>query len=278
MFPFIAAIAQVGGIIIDKITLTRRQVATHVFVPLLFLFLFLFTALLFPMLGDISPRLFELRYLLIFLAMLVAAVIWNIFYYQGVQSEKVHEFELIVIFQPLLTILLATMFLKGEQNLGLEIVSLMAAVALIASHIRRAHLVFSRGSYKLLLAVVLMSIELILIKVLLEIFSPVAIYAVRTGILFIFFVIFYHPQINKVANQNLLLIMGSALLGAIQMVTKFYGFEIYGVVYTSLILILSPILVYVVSTIFLHERLKARTVISGVIIIACIVYATVVAK
>jgi len=274
LFPFISAITQVGGIIVDKITLTRRQVSTHVFVPVLFLFLFLLTAILFPFLGDISIKIFELRYLLIFLSMLLAAVIWNIFYYQGVQAEKVHEFELIVMFQPLLTILLATIFLSGEKNLQIEIAAIVAAIFLIVAHIKKAHLEITTASYKLILAVIFMSVELILIKILLDIISPVALYCIRTGVIFVFFFLLYKPQIRKVANHNTALILSSAVLGTTQMITKFYGFEQYGVIYTSLILIIAPILVYIVSTIFLHEKLKPRTIVSAIVILGCIVYAT----
>lgn len=278
MFPFIAALAQVGGIIIDKITLTRRQVETHVFVPILFLFLFLFTAILYPIWGEISFEIFQSYYLIIFIIMLVLAITWNIFYYQGVQAEKVQEFELIVMFQPLLTILLATLVFKGERSLHLEIAAFIAAVFLIIAHIKKAHLEISKGSTKLILAVICMSVELILVKILLEVFSPVALYFVRTGIIFIFFMLLYRPHLKRVADSNILLIMSSSFLGTTQMVTKFYGFEEFGVVYTSLVLILSPILVYLIAVIFLHERLKHRMIVSIVVILACIVYATAVGK
>src|SRR3990167_7934392 len=105
MFAFIAAIAQAGGIIVDKIVLTRRRMEIHVFIPLLFLFLFILTGLLMPHLGKINYEIFQPYYLVIFLLMIGAAIIWNVFYYQGVQKEKVQEFELIIMFQPLLTIL-----------------------------------------------------------------------------------------------------------------------------------------------------------------------------
>lgn len=278
MFPFIAALTQVGGILIDKIILTRRQVSLHVFVPVLFLFLFLLTGLIVPFLGNVSARIFEPYFLIVFLSMLVVAVAWNIFYYQGVQSEKVHEFEMIVMFQPLLTILLATMFLRSERNLHLEIASFAAAAFLIIAHLKKAHLEFSKGSLKLIGAVVFMSIELILIKILLAVFSPAALYFIRTGIIFIFFLLLYRPQINKIAPQNILLIMGSSFLGTTQMVTKFYGFEQFGVIYTSLILILSPVLVYIFSTIFFHEKIKLRTIVSIIVILGSIVYATVAAR
>ena len=278
MFPLIAALTQVGGILVDKITLTRRQVAVHVFVPVLFLFLFFFTFLLFPFLGTISPNIFTPYYLLIFVAMLVTAVIWNIFYYRGVQMEKVHEFEMIVMFQPLLTIILATIFLRGEQNIPTIIASIVAALALAAAHINKTHLEFSTGAKNLILATVFMSVELILIKIMLNVLSPVALYSIRTGILFLFFFFYFRPDIRKIANTNAALILLSAFLGAIQMVAKFYGFEKYGVVYTSLILILAPLLVYILSTIFLHERLKIRTIISVIVILVCILYATILGK
>lgn len=278
MFPLIAAFAQVGGIIVDKIVLTRRQVSLHVFVPILFFFLFLLTAICYPFLGQVSADFFQIRYLLLFLAMIVVAIIWNIFYYRGVQAEKIHEFELIVMFQPLLTILLATVFLKGERNIFLEMAAIVAAIALVIARLNKNHLEFSSSSLGLVLAVILMSVELIIIDFLLKVLSPVALYCLRTGIIFLFFLFYYHPSFRKVADHNFGLIFATSFLGVVQMVTKFYGFEQFGVVYTSLILILSPVLVYIISTIFLHEHLKWRTVVCGIVIFACIIYATLVGR
>lgn len=278
MFPIIAALSQVGGILIDKIILTRRQVSQHVFVPAVFLFLFLLTLVLFPFLGKISPLIFTPYYLTIFALMFVSAIIWNFFYYRGVQAEKIHEFEMIVMFQPLLTIMLAAIFLKGEQNIHIILAAIIAAIALIVAHLKRAHLEFSNGAKCLILATVFISVELILIKIMLEVLSPVALYTIRTAIIFIFFYFYYRPDLFKMSNTNTALILFSAFFGVVQMISKFYGFEMYGVVYTSLILIVAPLLIYILSAIFLHERLKTRTVISALVILGCIVYATVLGK
>jgi len=278
MFPFIAALTQVGGILIDKITLTRRQVETRVYIPILFLFLVLSTGILFPFLGKVSIEAFSLRYILLFILMIAIAIIWNIFYYKGVQAEKVHEYELIIMFQPILTIILAALIFQGERNIHIFIAAAIASIALIVSHIKKQHFELSPGAWKLVWAVIFMSIELIILKLLLNFYSPVALYFFRTGILFIFFYLFYRPSINKIGNTNLYFILSSAILGTAQMITKFYGFDKYGVVYTSLILIVSPIIVYVISTIFLHEKLKPRMVASFLVILGCIVYATVMGK
>ncbi len=246
--------------------------------PILFLFLFLLSAVLFPFLGNVNLDILYLKNILFFAAMITAAIIWNVAYYRGVQSEKVHEFELIIMFQPLLTILLAAFVYPSERNIHIFIAALIAAISLIFAHFHKKHLEFTSGAKSLVIAVVFMSIELILDKELLNFFSPVAFYFYRTGFLFLFFYFFFRPQIYKVATKNLALVLASATLGTTQMVTKFYGFQELGVVYTSLILILSPLLVYVGSVIILHEKLRPRLILSAIVILGCIVYATVLGK
>lgn len=275
MFPFISVVTQAGGVILDKIILTRRQVALHIHIPILFLFLFLVTAIFYPFLGKISPEIFELKNLALFLGMIIFAIIWNYYYYKGIQEEKVQKFELILMFQPLLTIVLASVLLKGESNIRIDIAAIIAAIALIISQIKKHHFEISTGAIDMILAVVFMSLELIIIRLVLNFLSPVSLYAIRTGIMFLFFYVIYRPKIFQVSHINILLIFSNAILGAVQMVTKFYGFEVYGVVYTSLILILSPLIIYLASIYFFHEKLKIRTVISALVILGCIVYATV---
>ncbi len=278
MFAFIATLTQAGGVVLDKIILTRRQVALHVFTPILFLFLFLLTAVFYPFLGKINSEFFETKNLALFLGLILTALIWNVFYYKAIQSEKVQESELVLMFQPLLTILLASIFLKDESNLRVEVAAFIAAIALICSQIKRHHFNISFGAYDMILAVVFMSAELILIRLALNFLSPVALYALRTGILFLFFYVYYQPKIFRVSKINILLIVTNAILATTQMITKFYGFETLGVVYTSLILILAPLLVYLASIFYFHEKFHLRTAISIVVIFLCIVYATVLGK
>jgi len=275
VFAFVAAISQAAGIIVDKIVLTRRRVETRVFIPILFLFLAFLTAILIPFLGYVSSDFFQVKYILFFLAMLVTAIIWNFFYYRGAQKEKVQEFELIIMFQPLMTILLAAIFIEKDVNIYLFIASILASIALILAHLKKMHFELSEYSWGLVIASFFISVEIIFQKILLEVFSPASLYFYRTAIIFIFFYIYYRPHIKQVSNINLWLIMLTSALGVVQMVTKFYGFDKFGVIYTSLVLIISPILVYILSTLLLRERLRARMIVSFLVILGCIVYATV---
>lgn len=275
MFPFLAAISQAGGIIIDKIVLTRQRVELKIFLPILFIMLFIFSALLCPWLSWIRLDLFTPKYIAIFCVMILVAIVWNIYYYRGAKAEKVHELELIMMAQPIITILLASTFISSERNWPVVAVAIIAGVVLMLSRVTKEHLTLSGPAWGLIIAALFMSVELILIKYLLVVFSPVLLYTIRTGILAIFFFLTSKPHFKMISKENYALIGATAFLGTASMVTKFYGFDIFGVVYTSLILILAPVLVYIASAIVLHEKIKMKTVLAAVLILFCIVFATV---
>lgn len=275
LFPFLSALGGAAGVIIDKIALARKKIPLDVFQTFLFLFLCFFTAIFVPFLGKINFSLaFSNIYLLIFVMMIATAIVWNIFYYKGLQKEKLYEFELIITLTPLMTIFLASLFLPEERNWTIISASIIASLALIFAHIRRNHLVFNQYSLGLIICIFLISLEMIFQKLLLKVYSPISLYFFRTLIIFIFFLIFYRPKISKVSLKGYGLIIASAAAGVMQMVLKFYGFSEFGIVYTTLILTLSPILIYFASFFIFKERLAKRTIVAAIIILACIVWAS----
>lgn len=277
MLPgLIATLAQTLGITVDKIGLSKKRIPIKVFIPVLFFFLALFTLPLICWLGGIDwNQLFTPKYLFLYIVMIILAFGWNILYYVGIKAEQVQEFELILMLNPLLVILLATMFFKEERDLQVLLASFIAAMALIFAHVRREHLQFSKGAIYLLGCVVIMSIETIFHRFLLEIFSPASLYFSRTLILFIIFVLFYHPKVSRIKSKAIFLVAATSLLGVIQFVARFYGYRDFGVIITTLMLTIAPILVYFVAYTYFKERVRKRMIISGLIILAAIIWATI---
>ena len=275
LFPFLSALGSAAGVIIDKIALARKKIPLDIFQTFLFLFLCFFTAIFVPFLGQINFSLaFSNTYLLIFVMMIATAVVWNIFYYKDLQKETLNEFELIITLTPLMTTFLAGLFLEEERNWTVIQAAVVASLALIFAHLRRRHLAFSQYSLGLIICIFLMSLEMIFIKLLLNVYPPASLYFFRTLIIFIFFLIFFRPKISKVNLKGYGLIIASAAAGVMQMVLKFYGFSEFGIVYTTLILTLSPILVYFASFFIFKEKLAKRTIVAAIIILACIVWAS----
>lgn len=270
---FIASLGYAGGIIADKFVLSKYRVPVMRFVPLLFLWLMAITAVFLPLWGSAHWSLLsEWRYLALFVLTIAVAVTWNIFYYQGIQKEDLHEFELIMLLSPLVTIMFAELFLPAERNTTVLIPGLIASFALIISRVRRHHLYIGKTAWRTILAMVLLSFESILIKNLLDVFSPVSLYFVRTLVIAVVFLCVYKPKLFAMQRGAYALVILSAIFGVVQMVLKYYGFAKLGVMETTLILVMGPFLVYIASSAFFKERMYKRDIAAGVVVILCILY------
>lgn len=271
----IAAIGYAGGLVIDKVVLSRYNVPVKRFIPLLFIWLTIITAFLLPNFGSVNwQKLGTLHYLLLFFSMLAIAITWNSFYYRGIQSEEVHEFELIMLLSPFVTVVLSEIFLPDERDLGVFVAGIVASLALIISKFKRNHLQISKNSGVIFTAMFLMSVESIFIKMLLNVFSPAALYFVRTLIMAIVFLIFWRPKLLLMPAKCFGSIIVAAIFGVVLMVLKFYGFAKLGVIETTIILVLGPLLVYFFSAFYFKENLKKRDIIAALVVIVSVLYVT----
>ncbi len=82
-------------------------------------------------------------------------------------KEKVQEFEMIIMFQPLITILLAAIFIEQNVNVHIFIASIIASTSLIIAHIKKMHFHLSEYSWGLVIASFFISVEIIFQKILL---------------------------------------------------------------------------------------------------------------
>lgn len=279
MFGTLAAIlstvAGATGLVIDKVALSKRKIGLSVFLPISFLFLFLFTLVLTPYLGHVDWQVATLTnsMFLLFL-MVIVAVAWNALFYQSLQREKIHNHELIMMLGPLVTIVLAAVFFPENVDNRILLLAIIASLALVFSKGQKEHFFVSKNSYNTFLAVILMSTESIIIRELLYSYSPVALYAIRTFFIMIFFFIYYRPNIATIKPQALHWIAASSLFGLIAMIGRFYAYAEVGIILTTLIAILGPLIVFLASWEILHEKIKPRVIFSAIIILACVVIAT----
>lgn len=272
---FIASVGYAGGIVADKIVLCRKKVPILRFIPLLFVFLALFTASLLFRYGHVDWALLASnKYIGLTILMTVVAVTWNIFYYRGIQQEDIHEFELIMLLSPLATIIFAEIFIPSERSWPTFAAGILASAALIATRFRHHHVKISRVAWQSMSAMLLMSLESIIIKELLQVLSPVSLYFLRTAIIAVVFIVIYRPKMFAVPKTAFYLTMLSAIFGVVQMVLKFYGFESLGVIETTMILVLGPFLVYFISPLWFKEKIYKRDIIAFVILVASILFVT----
>ncbi|HOX40803.1 MAG TPA: DMT family transporter [bacterium] len=269
----LASVGYAGGVVVDKIALSVYRAPVRRFIPLLFLFLALITALFVPLFPGFKLAEFTLPYIFAFFLMIVVAISWNVYYYQGIQKENLHEFELIMLLSPLATIIFAGIFLPEERNFSVFVAGLIASIAFAMTRLRQHHLRLSVTAKHTVLAMILMSFESILIKYLLDIFSPFTLYLVRTAVIAAVFIYLYKPRIFDFPSKIVWLTLFSSAFGVLQMVLKFYGFQDLGVMETTIILLLGPFFVYLFSYFYFREKVNAkRDLVCAAVVVACIIY------
>jgi len=270
---FLASIGYAGGVVVDKVVLSRYKLPVKRFIPLLFIWLALITAFLLPNFGHINWPLFETtKYIVLFASMIVVAITWNSFYYRGIQEGQIHDIELIMMLTPLTTIIFSAIFLPAERNLPVYIAGIIASIALVVSRFRHNHLQYTKVTGIILAAMVLSSAESIIIKLLLDVSSPATLYFSRTAVMAVIFLIAWRPKLLQMPAKCFAYTIISAAFGVLQMVLKFYGFAKLGVAETTLFLVLGPFLVYFFSAFYFHENIKKRDIIATIVVVAAILY------
>lgn len=275
LLAFISAISSASSVIIDKVLLTRQRIPLGVLLTIGFILVSGLSLMIFPFFGriDWDIALLPNSLFLIFL-MAILALSWNVLYYQGLKKEKVHNHELMMMLAPLMTIVLAAAFFPEDLDMRVFGLALIASFALIFAKGKKEHFFPDKNSYNTFLAVILLSAETIVIRELLYSYTPVALYTVRAIILATFFMIYYRPRYSRVTIKHWWMIAGSAAIGFILMLTRYYALADLGIIYTMLILIISPMIVYFFSWELLNEKIRPRVLIAAVVVLTCVTLAT----
>ncbi len=272
MLPsIIASITQAFGVMIDKVVLSQIKVPINRYIPLLFCLLAFFTLLVIPFDNWISLGATDWAVIGYFALMIIIAFSWNILYYQAIQKEAVQEFEPILMLSPLIVILLAPIFYPEERNLLIFLISLIAGTILVLSHLKRGHIRFRKESLGLLACIFLMGLEVLVIRKLLFYFAPATLYFVRCTVLFLVFLLFYRTNFARIHPSAVWGVVITSLLGVAQMIARFYSYQAVGIIFTTLVLSISPVLVYIFGFFFLKEKIQPKKLIGGVLILVCVV-------
>lgn len=274
----IAAVFGAVVTVIDKIALSKYKTDVRQYLVVIFIFLWFFTGLSLPFLARIEVnQAFSPTGLFYFSLLIFFAFVWNSIYYKAQKHESVQEFEVIIMTLPLFTALMAAMIFPDERNWSVFIATIIAGLALILSHIRKDHLTFNSYSWQLMIAILFMAAESQMRKILLDWYSPVSLYFVRTGILTFLFILIWHPKVINLEKPVWWHAAISGLVGSTEMILVFYGYQRIGIVMTTLILMLGPILIYSFDLFYLKEKVRPKTIAAAFVILLSIVYASLIA-
>lgn len=266
----IAAFLNPIEIIGTKEIFKRERVNYKAFLSLTFFFIFIFCAIAFISFGQVSASFFAPKYFLYLIAIVTVAYFSNRLFYFGLSGEKVCNVEPISMLSPVIAVVLAAMVYPDERNWKIFIIALIGGLALSLSRIEKHHLKFDKYSWAILAAVFLSAFDSIFAKHLLEVLSPVALYTIRCGILSLLLVATLKPNMKVFGKKRILSIAGVSFVITLEVFGYYQAIHSIGIVKTSLIFLLAPVLVLLASRFYLKEKIKLKAVIADIVIVLCI--------
>ncbi len=275
--PILGAVALASGTILQKRILKNKKIDIKKYIVFEFLSIAVVMGIFIAFFWKISPEAFETKNIILFLSIIIISVVANLFMVYSMKWEKVSNLEPAKILEPLFVVILAiifSFFAEGlyERNLKIIIPALIATLALVFSHIRKHHLKFNKFFISAILGSFFFALELVLSRLILNYYSPFTFYFLRCTFIAIITLIAFRPKIKKIENKTKLRFLIIGAIWAIMRVIMYYGYVKLGIISTTIIFLLGPVLIYAFARIFLKEKLHIKNLISAGIILACVVY------
>jgi len=280
LIPILGAAALASGTIFEKIVLKMRKVNIRQYQTLSFLSIVLIMLPFIYFFWKTTPEAFQTKNILIFLLIVVCSVIANLFVFYSLKWEKVTNIEPARVLEPLFVIILAVIlsfFVDHnlyDRNLKVIIPALIAGAALVFSHIKKHHLSFNKYIIAAILGSFFFALELVISRLILDYYSPVSFYFLRCSAIFLMSLIVFRTKLFNLDKKTNGLILLTGFIWFIYRIVVYYGYLHYGIIFTTLIIMLGPIFIYFFAHKFLKEKLDWKNILSAVIIILCVLYAS----
>jgi len=270
--PFIAVVANAIYLTISKAFFKRyHKLTSREFNWLQFAGILLVLFLLMPFFGEWSASLSNTAIWLL-VGIGVLSILGNVLYFWGLSHEKISEVEPFLLFNPLITIVIASLFYSDERSWPIYIAAFLASIILGWSHIKKHHLSFTWGVLAILSFSILYGFEAVMTKALLYELSPIMLYLFRCLIIFVGLSIFVRPNLSVIKKHHLAPFGILGGLAAAAVIATYTAFHILGLSQTIFVFILSPILVYILSVIFLDDHWKTKNIVASIIIAILVIW------
>jgi len=275
--PLLSALALSAGTVLEKIILRKKNMDIKSYQTISFFAIVLLMLPLLYFFWRLDSEALTLKNILIFFSIIVVSLLANMFSFYSLKGAKVTSLEPAKLFEPLFVISLAILFsffMDGiyETNNKFLIPAIIAGIAIIFPHIKKEKIKLNKYFITALLGSLFFALELVLSRLILNFYSPLAFYFLRCLFIFLISLILFRPQFNLVNKKNYFIIFATAGVWIIYRIAIYWGYLKYGIVFTTLITMLAPIGIYLFASIFLKEKLKWKNVLSSVIIVACVIY------
>ena len=196
----------------------------------------------------------------------------NLLFYWAIEREKISEVEPFLLFNPLVAILIAGLFYPSERIWLVYVAAAIASVILVWSHWHKHKLTLTRGLMAIIGFSLIYGLEASAVKTLLTVYEPIALYLIRSSFVLITLSLVAWPNFKIIKPHHWAIFGILGALAVASMTATYMAFVARSVSETIFIFTLSPILVYVLSVLFLYEQWRMKNIIASVVIAGLVVW------
>ncbi len=267
-----------GGTILEKVILRKRKIDIKLYQVLSFLTIVLIMLPFIYFFWRMDAAALELKNIIIVGLVVILSLLANIFTFYSIKWEKITNIEPAKMMEPLFVIVLAlifSLFTEGmyAQNSKVIVPALLAACALIFSHLRKHHLNFNKYFVTAIFGSLFFATELILSRLVLDLYSPLTFYFIRCLSIAILSLIIFHPRLNRLDKKVRWEIFAAGAIWVVYRMIIYYGYVNLGVIFTTLMIMVGPVFIYLFAWKFLKEKLDWRNIVAAAVIIGSVLYA-----
>lgn len=275
--PVLGALGMATGTILEKVVLKKKNIDPKLYQTAIFLAIAITMLPFIWFFWKLDPAAFQFGNIFIFVLVLIFSILANVFVFYSLKWEKLENIEPARILEPLFVVLLAlvfSFFVEGlyETNSRILVAALVAGVALIFSHVRKHHLQFNKYFLAAILGSFFFALELVISRLILDFYSPISFYFIRCTAIFLLSWLIFRPKFKKLDTKVKWTILGTGAIWAVYRVMIYYGYIHIGIVFTTLLVMLGPIFIYIFAKIFLKEKLQWRNIVASIVILGAVVY------
>ena len=271
--PLGASVLQASSFTLDKFILSIRKVSYKAYIGISFPLMAIFTLIIFLIFKPpLSIGLFKGKFFWLILLLTILAIATNIIFYRALKSDFLSEIQTIDLLTRIPLIIFSAIIFSSERNFLIIALALIASISLVWSHWNKGHFHIARRTLPYLIwTLTIAPFTGILAKIILEVWNPISFQLVENGILGIVFGFIFFRSAESTPRRSLPYLVLTNIMTTIAWILYFFSYQISGIIFTTLIFSLQPILVYFGSLVFLKERPHWKKTLSFIIITITII-------
>lgn len=275
--PILGAFFEAAGVLLNKKLAVRKDVGYREYLIYGFLAIVMIALPFVYFTWYVNPLAKRNINVAILALIIVFSFFANYLTFFALKHKNLSKLESIRLTLPLFTILLTFLFsfffslYENERNYYILFFAFIASLALFFANFKKEHFYIDKYSIAALAGSFFFAVELTLSKSLLRFYDPLSFYFIRCFLIFLLSIMIFRSKLSGVGKGSIFLFLASGFFWVSYRVLLYYGYNIFGIIFTTTIFILTPVLVYIFSAVFLGEKISRKQVFSSVIIVLCII-------